>query len=334
MPTFSPPIEDGQAWGDTGHDSDKLMRHFGAVPTGKTVWQDQALAWHEQQYPYAGRSDNPGLAQARRVYVGGHVHDITDTQYVELVAAGYQNYLNIANTEMVWRPEQVSKLQLSNMSFTGDGAVPATPTVGGDQKGAFTLSAGPVDTSGGRRDFWLHRDIRYQDFEIETELNNVDYGVAGRLQQGGICCRYIETGGLKYAVVVNNNVFFFVPFMNVGVWKANLDGTGFINRQYSFPVESAFSPLFPHKLAIKLTGNICQVKTWQEGKQVPPWSNDKTTYTNSKAINLDTDAGSPAEVANIPTPTGYGGAGFMACHLGTSAVIKYGYTKFRNQANG
>jgi len=334
MPTFTPPITEGVAWGDTGNDSDKLMRHYGAVPTGTTVWQDQALNWHEQQYPYQGRPDSPGLDQARRVYTGGHVHEITPTQYVELFAAGYADRLNIADVEMIWRPDQISKLARSNMSFSGDGAVPANPTVGGDQRGAFTLSAGPVDSSGGQRDFWLHSDILYTDFEVETTLDNIDYGVAGRLQQGGIVVRYQEIGGLKYGVTINNNVFFFVPFINVGVWKANLDGTGFINRQYNFPNGSQFDPLFPHKLAIRLTDNICQVRTWQDGKPPPPWSNNLTSYTNSKAINLDVDAGSPAEVANIPTPVGRGGAGFMACHLGTSAIIKYGRTTFHNQDNG
>lgn len=335
MPTFTPPIGNGVSRGDPNRLTarDRLMSYYGATPTGVTVWQDQTLAWHEQQYPYAGRSDSPGLLQARRVYQGGHIHEIDATQYVELVGAGYQDRLNIADVEMTWKQDQLSKLTRSNMSFTGDGAVPANPTVDGDQRGTFTLSAGPVDTSGGQRDFWIHSDIRYQDFEIETSLNNIDYGVGGRLQQIGLAVRYVEIGGLKYAITVNTNVFFFVPFINVGVWKSNLDGTGFINRQYSFPVESTFSPLFPFKLGVRLDGNICRVRTWQDGTSPPAWADNLTSQIRSKAINLDTDAGSPAEVANIPTPTGYGSAGFLLGHLGTSALSKFGRTVFHNSAN-
>lgn len=335
MPTFTPPVADGIARG--GSDSldprDRLMSYYGATPTGVTVWQDQNLVWHEQQYPYAGRPDSPGLLQARRVYQGGHVHEIDDTQYVELVGAGYQSRLNIADTEMTWRSNQISKLTRSQMSFTGDGAVPATPTVDGDQRGVFTLSAGPIDSSAGERDFWLHRDVRYKDFEIESSLDNLQYGVGGRLQQIGLVVRYQEAGGVKSGVTVNTNVFFFVPFINVGVWKANLDGTGFINRQYNFPVDSVFTPNFPFKIGVRLVDNICQVRTWQDGTGPPAWATDLTSQVRSKAINLDVNAGSPAEVVSIPTPVGDGSAGFIAAHLGTSALSKVGRTTFHNLAN-
>lgn len=348
MPTFTPPVADGVAFGNSGADSDKLMRFYGAMPTGVTVWQDQNLVWHEQQYPYQGgdvvTSHNgtetitmpavEGLATARRVYAGGHVHEIDDVQAVELAAAGYLDRINIADVSMTWKNEELAKLVRSRVSFVDSQEVPVL-TIDGGEQGDATIAAGAVGSSGGQRDWFIHRDILYSNFEVNTGLNNVDYGVDGRLQQTGIVLRYVEDipNNRKYGVTVNNNVFFFVPVINVGVWSATLDGSSMTNRQYGFPLDSTFTPLFPFKLDIRLDDNICRVRTYQADTQVPPWADDLTSYVHSKAIDLDVDAGLPGEIAATPTPTGRGGAGFVVAHMGTSAHSKFPRTYFKNRDN-
>lgn len=107
MPTFQPPVVDGEAWARTGADSDKLMRFYGAVPTGVVVWRDHTGTWQEGHYPYQGggsdRSFNDGelvaevpihgLADAQVVYLGGHIYPITTAEAADLTAAGYGAYI-------------------------------------------------------------------------------------------------------------------------------------------------------------------------------------------------------------------------------------------------
>lgn len=92
MPVFSPPKSVGAPYGDPDSfdPSRRLMSFYGGVPTGVTVWKDQSGIWHQQQYPYAGRPDSPGLDQAQKVYLGGSEYDISDSEATELLAQGYQ----------------------------------------------------------------------------------------------------------------------------------------------------------------------------------------------------------------------------------------------------
>lgn len=335
MATFTPPVEPGIAFGDPDHHSYKLMKFYGSVPTGVTVWQDQNLIWHQQQYPYNGRSDSPGLAQARRVYEGGHVHEIDDTQFVELAGAGYFHRINIADVDHEWKPETLRKLTKSQITTIPGDVVLDPPRINGAQQGEFTLASGVSGQSGGQRDLWLHDDILYSDFDVEFTVHNPQYGEAGRLQQAGICLRYQEdpANDRKRVIAINNNVFFFVPVLNVGVWSSNMAGTSMLNRQYGFPVESLFTPNFPYQVGIKLRDNIVYARIRRPGTAWPPWATDLTSNLHSKRIDLDANAGTPGEVAANPTPVGRGGGGWIAAHMGTNALIWHDRTKFINPDN-
>lgn len=105
MPTFTPPTTDGNPVTDGSH---PLWRHYGAWSTGLTVWKDESGVWHQALSPYLGGDTStvhhgdtttttgpaPGLATAQVVYLGGHVHEITDAEATELTAAGYGDYID------------------------------------------------------------------------------------------------------------------------------------------------------------------------------------------------------------------------------------------------
>ena len=72
------------------------------------MWKDTAGVWHESLTPYAGGTTHrvftggvlvsetgpdDGLDTAERVYLGGHVHEITAEEAAELTAAGYGAYI-------------------------------------------------------------------------------------------------------------------------------------------------------------------------------------------------------------------------------------------------
>lgn len=324
MGTFTPPVADGNAranpWGTSA--KDRLMRHYGAQTTGVTVWQNQDLTWEESQYPYNGRPDAPGLLQARRVYLGGHVHEINDTQLVELAGAGYFDRINIADVLIDgWKPEDTAKLTRWRISTPGDGALPKAPIINRDQQLVFQNSAGPMGTSGGQRDVWIHKDILYDNFEGEIYFDAPRYGEgAGAdqyLQQMGVVLRHTTSAGEQRMVAINNNVFFVVPVLNIGVWKSALDGSTMGNRQTSLmDFTTLFNPHFPYELGYRLDDNVVRCRVRKPNTAWPPWVDTLNGHTHSTAVNLDTECGSPAEVASIPTPVGRGGAGIIANHLG------------------
>jgi hypothetical protein len=101
MPTFTPPVVAGSARGSTGRTSDKLLKYYGATPTGATVYKDGS-GWHQGQYPYAGRTDAPGLNQALEYYLGGHTYEISDAKATELIAAGFQVGGHLNTEEQRW----------------------------------------------------------------------------------------------------------------------------------------------------------------------------------------------------------------------------------------
>jgi hypothetical protein len=109
--TFTPPTTDGNLIADpakVGSDpAHALFRHYGAWEAGKTVWKDAQGVWHESLSPYLGGATytthdgdetttsgpDAGLATAQRVYLGGHVYEITSQEETELIAAGYGAYI-------------------------------------------------------------------------------------------------------------------------------------------------------------------------------------------------------------------------------------------------
>lgn len=86
MNLFTPPIGPGVAWAepDRFDPANLLMRFYGNVPTGVTVWRTPDGRWHESQYPLQEHLD-----QATHVYLGGHTYEVSDEEAALLVAAGY-----------------------------------------------------------------------------------------------------------------------------------------------------------------------------------------------------------------------------------------------------
>jgi hypothetical protein len=108
MPTFIPPTTAGELVGDPKDKASwQLLRFYGSWETGKTVWRDQQGEWHEALEPYLGghtdtvhnwngstvSAPDAGLANAQVVYLGGHVHTITQQEADDLTAAGYGAYI-------------------------------------------------------------------------------------------------------------------------------------------------------------------------------------------------------------------------------------------------
>ena len=103
MATFTPPVTDGRLVGDPSDPSWAYFKFLGSWATGKTIWKDSLGVWHESIEPYAGGAtttvhDGPvttttppdeGLATAQKVYLGGHVHTISEADADELEAQGY-----------------------------------------------------------------------------------------------------------------------------------------------------------------------------------------------------------------------------------------------------
>lgn len=344
MGTFTPPIAPGVSRADpwSGRARDRLFKYFGSQDTGVTVWQDQDLQWHEEQYPYAGRPDVPGLLQARRAYQGGHIHDITDTQLVELAGVPGKDYFSRINIEDVeipgWKQEHLNKLNHWRISTPGDGALPKPPFINQNEQAVFQNLSGPQGTSGGQRDVWLHDDVLYENFEVETYMDAPRYGEGAGpdqyLQQLGIVLRHNTTAGEQRMVAINNNVFFVVPVLNIGVWKSALDGSSMGNRQTSLmDFTTLFNPHFPYELGIRLDDNVVRCRVRKPNTAWPPWVDTLNAHTYSTAVNLDTECGSPAEVASIPTPVDRGSCGIIANHLGQVPEGIFGRTVIRNRSH-
>ena len=349
MATFTPPVEDGVPWGDASafEPEERLMKYYGSVQTGSTIWRDTNGVYHRSQYPYLAGAEHtvwngadsqtfqepPGLADAVEVYQGGHTYPISDAQAVQLFAAGFGDYVNIAPVEINWRTEDLSKFTKRVISFL-PGDTMAAPTLDGSGRGVFQLASGTLGQSGGQRDFYTHGDILYQDFEFETIIDPYiyghDYGGGQQaLPQTGIVLREQEGPTHRTGITLNNNVFFFVPFLNVGVWRATLDGTVMENRQYSFPFDSVFDPAFPYGIGGRLVNNIVQVRVFIPGQRKPDWQNDLTSSPVSKAINLDTDTN---DLHLAPTPVGRGTGGLIVAHTGSGpfSQCRFRRTTFRS----
>lgn len=102
--TFAPPtVEGNSVMGPPGHPLNPLLRFYGGWAQSATVWKDSLGAWHQSTAPYLGgatttvhdwdgstyTTPDEGLATAQKVYLGGHVHTISEAEADEVAAAGY-----------------------------------------------------------------------------------------------------------------------------------------------------------------------------------------------------------------------------------------------------
>jgi hypothetical protein len=86
MPTFTPPLKDGEPRHTKGrHPGDMLMRHYRSHPTGTNVWKVVGDIYTERQ------PDDPDTVLV--LYYGGHVHEVSDDEAAALTAAGYGAYI-------------------------------------------------------------------------------------------------------------------------------------------------------------------------------------------------------------------------------------------------
>lgn len=340
MTTFSPPVGEGVAWGD--HEDpdphERLMSFYGTVPTGETVWKDENGVWHQGQYPTLGdetstvhdwdettESDpSPGLGTAQKVFQGGHVYDIDGATLLDLAANGYAAYLNIAPVEGTWTTEQLAKFD-SKMTLTADPpAVARGPFISADNAWTNQLLTGGGAGTTNLREFYLHSDTAgwvdsHGIVEIDPPLfaGDVDGNPSlDILPQMGVCLRaqFNSSTGKNQGITMNNGTIFGIATLNIGAWHAFPDGTGFANRQFSFPFPDFFSNDFnlPYGWEWYLEGNIIRVRTFKMGQN--PATISFSDPIRSRTLNLDTDCGS---TATVPTPVGAGTNGIINAHMGT-----------------
>lgn len=211
--------------------------------------------------------------------------------------------------------------QLTKQTMAVDGTHTSSAAAAGGYL-QVTLSAGTAVGFSNLRDVYIRDGIVGADFHARTTFDPPFFGDAGGgvniLPQHGLVLRY-QRDTKQRAVLVNANIIFGVPMLNIGVWEANLDGTGFANRQAAgFP--APFGLPFPYTVEARLDGNVVHARQWHVGDPVPGWDDP----TLARTIDLDTDAG---DAVAIPTPVGVGGAGLAAAHLGTStsppSMVRY-----------
>lgn len=108
MPVFSPPTFSDMPMYTPESDTRKLFRHFPSHQTGYVVWKDRNDIWHEDTVAYWGdrrerhydgvnfdeTGPDSGIGNARVVYMGGHVYEISEDAATELIAAGYADYID------------------------------------------------------------------------------------------------------------------------------------------------------------------------------------------------------------------------------------------------
>jgi hypothetical protein len=186
----------------------------------------------------------------------------------------------------------------------------------------FQLTAGTVQGVSSLRDVYLRDGLTSADFHARATFDPPAYGALTDpavtiSPQHGLALRFQQDATHHSAVILWQNVFFLVPFLNVGVWRATLAGGSFQSRNYGgWPEPLGLN--FPFTVEARLTDNVVEVRQWEVGNPPPRWDDP----TLARTIDLDTDAG---DSVAIPTPTGQGGAGLVAAHLGLDvrSVCRY-----------
>ncbi len=87
MPTFIPPTDDFVHYGDMsrGGLQRRLWRFFKPEARGRNVYRLTDGTYTEV--------DQRDVGQVDRIYLGGHVHEVTAEEVADLTAAGYGAYI-------------------------------------------------------------------------------------------------------------------------------------------------------------------------------------------------------------------------------------------------
>ena len=334
MPTFTPPTIPDTPFGIEGTPSYKLMRHFGQVEAGLTVWRDPSGTYQQSVYPWQGGQDirafndgqliqdevgGPGLADASEVYSGGSTHTVTQQQADDLTAAGYGAYINVGPVNLTWRNEDLTRLG-SPVYVSSEGVSLQTPTANNNELIVQLGTAGTPYFSNTRAILPIDGTQEWEDTYIRCDaLSPLVFGDVDGNQnrpQAGYMLRTRFQNGKWRGVSINNNVAFGFPVLNVGVWEFNGDGTGLVNRQIPIPTNVFDTLPFPYGFEATLTGTIIDVNIFRAGHPSPAAG---SIY--QRTIDLDADfVTSPTN----PTPVGPGYNAVICAHMGyqPSAAIR------------
>lgn len=348
MTTFTPPVVPEFSRGDYTLDdpAERLFSYYPQQNTGTAVWRDPDGNYHQKLYPYEGGNTyrvfvngvltsqteddiNESLANATEVYLGGHTYDISAATAFQLLAAGFGAGLNNGPVNINhWETTDVAKLSKEIMSVNPPD-ISASPTVDSLERACFRYESGTTPAVSNLREFWIHSDLSGTDFAASTILDPLAYGAGigsggiNILPQLGLVLRRQVSGNTRTGITINNNIFGVLNFLNIGVWKADLDGTNFTHRELGMSIFSTRS--FPFGMDVELEGNIVRVRTYRENEAPPLWTDPLYAAT----VNLDTDTS--GSIIDIPTPVGEGGVGVISAHLGTDPLneIRFRRTSWR-----
>lgn len=338
MTTFTPPVGSGTAWGDpeSREPAERLMSFFGNVPTGETVWQDQDDVWHQGQYPSWGNqiytthddgnpsvtsSPTPGIGNAKHVFQGGHTYDIDNLTALELIVAGYGSGINTSDVVGTFKTEDLAKFGTRMTMTSVVGCASGNPFIHGNDAWALQLATGTGAGTTNLREFFLHSDTNgWTNCHFMALMDPLLYAVdvdgdpnLDIIPQSGLVLRaqFNSGTGKNQGITLNNGTFLGLPSLNIGAWHAFPDGTGFANRQFSWPFGEY--PGLPYGFEGYLDNNIIRVRIFEKGQDpnTVPWDHP----TRARVLDLDVDCGS---TATVPTPVGAGlGCGIISAHLGT-----------------
>lgn len=339
MPLFTPPVVDGYPLEGDGH---PLFKFYGSWAQGQTVWQDSGGVWHANAFPYLGGATytthdsargattatgpDEGLATAQKVYLGGHVHTVTDAEATALTAAGYGARINIEPQEIHWVNREDALFTRKLVSQDGTFAFTLTAV---DQTGqGVAVSGTPGSTASNQREWYTHNYTEgWADSEALTYLDPVSFVPGGGINpQQGLVFRVSTVAGVHRGIAVWYDVAFGSPtIINIGVCHAPDDGSALTFRSTGFqpPLGPLATNVLPYWLGAKVTGTSMQVRAYKPNQQPVPTFGDPVW-----AITVDLN--SFGDTGALPTPTS-GASGLWVAHAGVNPIswCRFGHTYFQ-----
>lgn len=149
-------------------------------------------------------------------------------------------------------------------------------------------------------------EVTYLCSPMNTGVNPGSGAIAA---QAGVGVRFQEDVDRRL-ILANNNIAYGSAVQNYSVWRCALDGTGFVNRQFSSG--AAFTnPAFPYWVKFRLIGTVMETWIWGANEGLT----DRGVTNRHRIGDLDVDAGS---LVGNATPVGSGGLVVVAAHLGNN----------------